>query len=89
MFKNNRFRVMGQVCPTCIYRADSALSLEKLENDVRDKHVGFEGWRTCHHSHSDPACCRGFWNAHAWEFPAGQIAQRLGIVEFIDPATVE
>lgn len=89
MFKNNRFRVMGQVCRTCIYRADSPLSLEKLENDVRDEHIGFKGWRICHHSHSDRACCRGFWNAHSWKFPAGQIAQRLGLVEFVDPPSVE
>lgn len=89
MFKGDRFRVMGQVCRTCIYRADSVLNLKKLEDDVRDKHIGFDGFRICHHSHSDQACCRGFWNAHKDECQVGQIAQRLDIVEFIDPTTVE
>jgi hypothetical protein len=75
------FKVQHKLCPTCIYRPDSTLDLVKLENDVRDPHIGFRGHRICHHSKN--ACCRGFWNAHKDEFPAGQLAQRLGLVEFV------
>jgi len=46
------FKVQKRMCATCIYRPDSTLNLEKLENDVRDKNmVGFfSGYRVCHHS---------------------------------------
>lgn len=76
------FLVRRTPCPTCIYRADSTLNLQQLEDQVRDKYVGFKGYRVCHHTKR--ACCRGFWNAHKDEFAAGQIAQRLGLVEFTD-----
>ena len=76
------FKVQRTPCSTCIYRADSTLDLAALEDAVRDEHVGFKGHRICHHSGN--ACCRGFWNAHKDEFAAGQIAQRLNFVEFVD-----
>jgi hypothetical protein len=81
------FRVQKRMCKTCIYRPDSPLDLKKLEDDVRDKYVGFRGHRICHHS--DDVCCRGFWNAHKDEFAAGQIAQRLKLVEFVNVDTLK
>ena len=75
------FKVQRKSCATCIYRKDSRLDIAKLENDVRDEYMGFKGYRVCHHSKD--VCCRGFWNRHKWEFAAGQIAQRLGLVEFV------
>jgi hypothetical protein len=77
-----KLRVQAKLCPTCIYRKDSPLDLEKLEDQVRDEFVGFRGYRICHHS--DAACCRGYWNRHKDEFAAGQIAQRLGLVEYVN-----
>lgn len=81
------FKVQSKPCATCIYRKDSPLDLKKLEADVADKYGGFNGHRTCHHS--DEACCRGFWNAHKDKFAAGQIAQRLGCVEFVEHDTLD
>ena len=75
------FRVQKQRCATCIYRKDSPLDLDHLEDQIRDKHVGFKGYRICHHS--DDVCCRGFWDHHKDEFRLGQMAQRLGMVEFV------
>lgn len=72
------FLVQQRMCAACIYRPESRLDLVKLENDVRDPYVGFKGHRVCHHSRD--VCCRGFWERHKDEFPAGQIAQRLGPV---------
>jgi hypothetical protein len=80
-------QVQARMCSTCIYRPDSPLNLEKLENDVRDKYIGFKGMRICHHSKD--VCCRGFWEAHKDEFQAGQIAQRLNLVEFVDVDILE
>jgi hypothetical protein len=74
------FKVRETQCETCIYRKDSPLDLRKLEDQVRDKYVGFKGHRICHHSKD--LCCRGFWNRHKDEFQMGQIAQRLNMVEF-------
>jgi len=42
----------------------------------------FSGHRICHHS--DTACCAGFFARHKDHFPLGQIAQRLGFVEYVE-----
>ncbi len=84
---SGRLLVQKRMCATCIYRPDSTLDIEKLEDDVRDPYVGFKGHRICHHS--DDVCCRGFWERHKDEFPAGQIAQRLGLVEFVEVDTLK
>lgn len=76
------FFVQRKACSTCIYRPDSSLDIKKLEDDVRDPHIGFKGFRMCHHS--DRACCAGFWKRHRDEFAAGQIAQRLSLVVLVD-----
>ena len=75
------FDVMENACATCIYRKDSPLDLERLENQIRDEFVGFKGFRVCHHHSS--ACCRGLWNAHKDDFNLGRIAQRLNAVNFV------
>lgn len=83
--KKTGFYVQRRMCATCIYRPDSPLDLAKLEADVADKHGGFTRHRQCHHSDAaHPACCRGFWERHKDAFPAGQIAQRLNAVIFVD-----
>lgn len=81
------FEVQKRMCATCIYRPDSALNIKSLEDQVRDKYVGFKGHRVCHHS--DTACCRGFWNKHKDEFQMGQIAQRLKLVTFVEHDTLK
>lgn len=81
-----RFLVMRRMCKTCIYRKDSPLDLARLEADVADKYGGFKGFRICHHSpRRTKICCRGFWNRHKWKFAAGQIAQRLNLVTYMEP----
>lgn len=80
-----KLRVQARPCRTCIYRKDSPLDIDALEDAVRDEHIGFKGHRICHHS--DDACCRGYWDRHNEEFAAGQIAQRLGLVEYVDDDT--
>lgn len=78
------FKVQSEQCATCIYFPKSGFNIKALEEQVRDPHMGFKSFRACHHA-PDKAqvCCRGFWNRHKDEFPAGQIAQRLGCVEFV------
>jgi hypothetical protein len=75
--------VQAQQCDTCIYKPDCALDVQALERQIADKFMPgyFRGSRTCHHSCT--AVCRGFWNRHKDHFTAGQIAQRLGLVEFV------
>lgn len=82
------FKVQKKRCRTCIYNPNSPLDLEKLEDDVRDEYIGFKGHRVCHHAPDDSGvCCKGFWDAHKDEFQAGQIAQRLNMVEFVNVDT--
>ena len=77
------FKVQRKQCSTCIYRKDSPLDIKALEAQIADKYMPgfFNGHRTCHHSNN--ACCRGFWNRHKNDFAMGQVAQRLGWVEFV------
>lgn len=85
------FRVQKKPCETCIYKKSCALDIKKLEADVADKHMPglFEKHRQCHHTDKkNAACCRGFWNRHKDKFPAGQIAQRLNMVEFVEVDTL-
>lgn len=78
------FEVQKRACQTCIYRKDSMLDLKALEAQIADPFmVGhFNGHRICHHS--ETACCRGFWNRAKNKFPLGQIAQRLGMVRYVE-----
>ncbi len=80
----NGFEVQKRACPTCIYRKDSHFDLKALEAQVADPYMEgfFASYRRCHHSNS--ACCRGFWNRHKDQFAAGQLAQRLGLVAFVE-----
>jgi hypothetical protein len=81
------FKVQRRACSTCIYRKDSFQDLKKLEDEIRDPHMGFTGHRVCHHS--EDVCCRGFWNRHRDKFPLGQVAQRLGWVKYVTVDTLE
>lgn len=77
------FRVQSNPCSTCIYRKDSPLDLKKLEAQAGAK----DSYRICHHS--DDVCCRGFWNRHKDDFNLGRIAQRLGVVVFVNVDTLK
>jgi hypothetical protein len=80
------FKVMTTLCDTCIYKKGLGWDIKRLEAEVKDKYIGFKGWRECHHAErGSGVCCRGFWNAHKDEFQAGQIAQRMKLVEFVEP----
>lgn len=82
------FKVMARRCSTCIYRKDLHWDLAYLLDQVRDKWMEgfFKGYRICHHQRrGGQACCRGFWDHHKNNFQAGQIAQRLGMVEYVEP----
>ena len=83
------FCVQRRPCSTCIYskawRRNGGTPIATLEAQVADRFGGFSKHRQCHHTgKKNAACCRGFWNRHKNNFAAGQIAQRLGVVEFVD-----
>lgn len=81
------FRVQQRMCSTCIYRPNSSLDIAKLEADIADPNMRgfFQGYRECHHAErGSGVCCRGFWEAHKDDFTAGQLAQRLGHLRFVE-----
>jgi hypothetical protein len=81
------FQVQRKPCESCIYRQDSPLDLAQLEAAIADPHMPgfFTGYRTCHHTTDDSGiCCAGFWAKHRMDFTLGQIAQRMGWVEYVD-----
>ena len=78
------FKVQSRPCATCIYRLESPLDLAKLEAAITDPNMPghFISYRICHHS--DDVCCAGFWARHADAFNLGQLAQRVGMVNFVE-----
>jgi len=78
------FQIQKKSCVTCIYKKNSQLNIKTLEDEIKDKRGFFKGYRACHHVNSTKVCCRGFWNKHKNNFQAGQIAQRLKLLEFVD-----
>ena len=80
--QSSGFRVQSKQCATCIYHKKTGMNIKHLEAQVADDYGGFKGHRVCHHSKD--VCCRGFWNRHKDKFQAGQIAQRLGLVQFVN-----
>lgn len=82
-------RVQRRQCESCIYRRDSPLDLKALEAAIADHRMEghFRGSRVCHHS--TDAVCAGFWKRHKDHFDAGQLAQRLNIVQLVDDDTLK
>lgn len=90
MPKPDGFLVQRRMCATCIYRPGLGWDIQHLEDQVRERLGGrkidfFRGARLCHHAKtSEKVCCAGFWTRHKDRFQLGQIAQRLGLVRFVD-----
>ena len=81
------FKVQAKICETCIYKAGLGWRLDELLEQIADPKMRgyFSSYRECHHAERNSGvCCRGFWNAHSQDFASGQIAQRVGLVEFVD-----
>jgi len=82
-------RVQRKQCATCIFTKQwSAEHLAALLDEIRDPKMAgfFAGYRICHHSRD--AVCAGFWARHRDDFQTGQLAQRLGLVEFVHDDTL-
>lgn len=79
-------KVQRKQCETCIYRKDSILDIVKLEAQCADARLSghFSSYRACHHAQSGDVVCFGFWARHKDNFDAGQLAQRLKVVEMVD-----
>jgi hypothetical protein len=80
------FKVQDRQCATCIYQTFDPEHLANLEAAIADPRMDghFRGYRECHHAQrGSGVCCRGFWNRHRDHFDAGQLAQRLQLVEFV------
>lgn len=88
--KSLGLRVQRKMCETCIYRPDSTLDIKELERQVADQRMEgyFEKFRACHHA-TRSVVCRGFWDRHKDSFTLGQLAQRLGCVNFVDIDTLK
>jgi hypothetical protein len=90
LLQGGGFLVMRRQCKTCIYRKSwMGTPVEQLEDQVRETHrgaTGFKGSRICHsQKRGGRATCRGFWNRHKDKFVAGQVAQRLDAVVYVEP----
>ena len=77
-------QVQAKQCETCIFKKGFHWHLKRLLDDIRDPHMAgyFRGHRICHHSKN--AVCAGFWKRYKDHFDLGQVAQRLGLVEYVE-----
>lgn len=79
------------MCPTCVFRPGNLMRLNPGRlREMIDEATTNESCIPCHHqiwSRGDDAVCRGFFD----RFPTQplQIADRLDLVEFIDPEPEE
>jgi hypothetical protein len=81
------FQVQRRMCQSCIYRPESPLDLARLEAEIADPHMAgyFQGFRECHHAPPGSGiCCAGFYARHKDHCDAGQLAQRLGVVAYVE-----
>lgn len=88
VYRNGRIYVCREMCATCVFRPGNVMRLERgrLAGMVRDA-TSSESTIVCHSTlyqeGVDNAVCFGFFDRHATQ-PL-QVAQRLGIIEFVDP----
>lgn len=82
------------MCPTCVFRPGNQMRLSAGRlREMIDEAVKRESCIPCHwqifYVDGEPqdACCRGFFDRHPTQ-PL-QIADRLGLVQFIDPEPKE
>jgi len=81
------FTVQRRMCQSCIYKKDAPLDLAALEAAIADPHLPgyFTGYRECHHAApGSGVCCAGFYQRYKDRFTLGQLAQRLGWVEYVE-----
>lgn len=81
------FQVQKKPCDSCIYRPGTPMNIEALEAEIADPNMAgfFAGFRECHHAPPGSGiCCHGFWQRHRDACTAGQLAQRLGLVEDVE-----
>ena len=80
------FLVQRRQCATCIYRKGGVFNIKELEQQVADLHMPgfFRSYRVCHHTKDKSGiCCAGCWRRHRHKFTLGQLAQRLGFVQYV------
>jgi len=75
------FEVQKHPCKTCVYRKDTRLDINGLEDKVKDDNGDVQTFRVCHHSNK--ACCKGFWDRNKNKFNMGRLAQRLNAVTYV------
>ncbi len=86
VYRDGKVHVCAEMCPTCIFRPRNLMGLNPGRvRSMIDEATRNESCIPCHHRlyTGADACCRGFFDHHATA-PL-QIADRLGLVVFIDP----
>lgn len=88
IYRDDKVHVCKSMCDTCIFRPGNLMQLKpgRVEQMVasatrRDNAI------TCHSSIDGlPVVCSGFFKLHATSIL--QIADRLGYIEYVDPASL-
>ena len=86
VYHDGRVYVCREMCPTCIFRPGNPMHLHSGRvRGMIDEARGHESTIVCHATlgAAQNAACRGFFDRYPTQ-PL-QIADRLGLVTFIDP----
>lgn len=82
-------RVLSRLCDTCITYPDDRMLLGERRQEFIDEARVRGTYVVCHdtgtYSPHPGAVCRGFFNRHWRETAALRLAQRLGLVVFVEP----
>lgn len=92
VFRDGRVYVCSEMCETCVFRPGNRMQLKsgRVKGMVEGARAS-ESTIVCHATLYEPgvdnAACRGFFDRYPTQ-PL-QIAERLGLVEFVDPPKKE
>lgn len=87
-FHPHRFNVMSKCCGQCLFSANKIVS-DSRKNGIIETCIKNESWFVCHKSNEgQEICCAGFFHNENTQTRAIQMANRLGIVNYVDEDTL-
>lgn len=84
IYRDGKVHVCKRMCDTCIFRPDSVISRERVDEMVTGA-TADNSTIVCHHTinEDDQMACRGFFEKHPT--PTLKIAQALDMIEYVEP----
>jgi hypothetical protein len=95
VFRDGKVFLCARECDTCVFRSGNVMSLQPgrlkgMIEEGKERGAGIVCYSTLPASgEEDQALCRGFFDRYKDDAYLLQLAERLGIIEEVDPPTKE